>query len=336
MAKPRIFVSSTFYDLRHIRGSLEGFIEGMGYEPVLFESGNIPFYHELALSDSCYAEVENCHMLVLIIGGRYGAAADVRKLGDTEGREKLFEYFSSVTKREYETARKRDIPIFIFVDKNVKAEHRTYEANRNNKEINYAHVDNVNIFRLLDEIFGQKNNNFVKEFENFEDISSWLRDQWAGLFADLILRKREQREISGMAERIAELGELTASLKSYTETIMEKVVPEKADEKIKSADLRAVENKLDRFGQELFVRYIIDSHEILSKVPPPSVSEIFSALQKSLSIENFYELLPGDKSLYSSMLNSSDRNFFRDLKRKYFTAGLVRRMSPPPDRPLRS
>lgn len=335
MAKPRIFVSSTFYDLRHIRGSLEGFIEGMGYEPVLFESGNIPFHHELALSDSCYAEVENCHMLVLIIGGRYGAADDVRKFDDTEGREKLFEYFSSVTKREYEAARKRDIPIFIFVDKNVKAEHRTYEANRNNKGINYAHVDNVNIFRLLDEIFSQKNNNFVKEFEKFEDISSWLRDQWAGIFADLISRKREQREISGMAERIAELGELTASLKSYTETIMEKVVPEKASEKIKIADLRAVQSKLDRFGQEIFVRYIIDSHEMLSETPSPSVSEIYSALQKSMSIEDFYELLPGDKTLYKSMLDNTDRNFFRELKRKYFSIA-VRRVPPPPDRPLGS
>ncbi len=43
MARPKVFVSSTYYGLRHIRNSLETFIENMGYEGVLFESGDIPF-----------------------------------------------------------------------------------------------------------------------------------------------------------------------------------------------------------------------------------------------------------------------------------------------------
>jgi hypothetical protein len=38
MAKPRVFISSTFYDLRHVRADLERFIKDMGYEPVLSES----------------------------------------------------------------------------------------------------------------------------------------------------------------------------------------------------------------------------------------------------------------------------------------------------------
>src|SRR5438270_9251216 len=32
MARPRVFVSSTYYDLRHIRGSLEVFIGSLGYD----------------------------------------------------------------------------------------------------------------------------------------------------------------------------------------------------------------------------------------------------------------------------------------------------------------
>ncbi len=43
MAKPRIFVSSTYYDLRHVRDNLQEFINGMGYEHVLFELGDIFF-----------------------------------------------------------------------------------------------------------------------------------------------------------------------------------------------------------------------------------------------------------------------------------------------------
>ena len=43
MAKPRVFISSTFYDLRQIRVELDKFIEGLGYEPVRNEEGDIPF-----------------------------------------------------------------------------------------------------------------------------------------------------------------------------------------------------------------------------------------------------------------------------------------------------
>lgn len=32
MAKPRIFISSTFYDLKQVRSDLDNFITGLGYE----------------------------------------------------------------------------------------------------------------------------------------------------------------------------------------------------------------------------------------------------------------------------------------------------------------
>ena len=54
MAKPKIFVSSTYYDFKHIRKNIETFIEEMGYEPILFESGDIPFKHDQDLDKSCY------------------------------------------------------------------------------------------------------------------------------------------------------------------------------------------------------------------------------------------------------------------------------------------
>lgn len=101
MAKPRIFVSSTYYDLKHIRNYLENFIESLGYEAVLFESGDITFHHDSPIVDSCYEEVDKCHMLVLIIGGRYGSNADgttKEKLTDEKISQK-FETFNSVTKK---------------------------------------------------------------------------------------------------------------------------------------------------------------------------------------------------------------------------------------------
>jgi len=39
MARPKVFVSSTFYDLKQIRADLEHFIREMGYDAVLHERG---------------------------------------------------------------------------------------------------------------------------------------------------------------------------------------------------------------------------------------------------------------------------------------------------------
>ena len=75
MAKPRIFVSSTYYDLKHLRSSLEDFIESLGYEPILSEKGDISFTPDTPLDDSCYREARNADIFILIIGGRYGTEA---------------------------------------------------------------------------------------------------------------------------------------------------------------------------------------------------------------------------------------------------------------------
>ena len=338
MAKPRIFVSSTYYDLRHIRNSLESFIDGMGYESVLFESGDIPFHNDLTLADSCYSEVQNCHMLVLIVGGRYGSADVERKANaSAEKIQKMYEIFNSVTQREYETARDRDIPIFIFLEKNVRAEYKTFEANRNNETIQYAHVDSVNIFKLLDEILSQKNNNFIREFEKFEDISTWLRDQWAGIFAELILKKKESREISSMAERILELGEITSSMKSYTETIMKRVAPDTAEEEIGKEDERNMKSRLKRFSEELLISSLVDSHELLSSVPVPSVERMYAVMSYSNSLAEFYAELNGDPVICQHMSDGEYENAYRILRMKYFGEGRSQRIGkhfPAPDRPL--
>ena len=43
MARPRVFISSTFYDLKQVRSDLERFVKDMGYDPVRHERGHIPY-----------------------------------------------------------------------------------------------------------------------------------------------------------------------------------------------------------------------------------------------------------------------------------------------------
>ncbi|MDD2778201.1 MAG: DUF4062 domain-containing protein, partial [Methanocellales archaeon] len=75
MAKPKVFVSSTYYDLKHLRSSLENFIESLGFEAILSEKGNIAFTPDIPLDESCYREAGNADIFVIIIGGRYGSEA---------------------------------------------------------------------------------------------------------------------------------------------------------------------------------------------------------------------------------------------------------------------
>ncbi|MFY7936845.1 MAG: DUF4062 domain-containing protein [Flavobacterium sp.] len=260
MAKPRIFLSSTYFDLKHVRRHLEAFIKQMGYESVLFESGDIPFHHDQPLDESCYAEIETCHILILIIGGRYGSAATSETTPhEKEQKEKEISFYNSITKKEYEKAREKGIPIFIFVEKGVYGEYDTFKKNRTNKTITFAHVDSVNIFRLLDEIIAQRTNNFVKGFENFDDITIWLKEQWAGLFADFLSRRTTDTKIKNLQEQIEELKEISGALKVYNEAILVSTKVKDGSKLIKQEELKLRIKKSSRFKREPLINYLIKS-----------------------------------------------------------------------------
>ncbi len=190
MAKPRIFVSSTFYDLKYIRTDLERFIRGMGYEPVLNEYGHIPYGSQEKLEEYCYREVGLCDILIGIIGGRFGSQADASE--------------NSITQREIKTALEQGKQVYIFIDKNVNTEFYTYQANKDNKDvaerIRYASIDNNKIFEYIEEVRALTHNNTIHPFEGIEDICNFLKEQWAGLFKNFLQNQANQRYMTTLDE----------------------------------------------------------------------------------------------------------------------------------------
>jgi len=240
MARPRVFVSSTYYDLKHIRASLDLFIDSLGYESVLSEKGDIAYAHDRPLDDSCYREASSADIFVLIVGGRYGSEAS----SENKKPDHLFyERYESITKKEYESAVERDIPTYILIEAGVYSEYRTFLRNKDNTSINYAHVDSVNVFHLIEEILARRRNNPVQPFEKFADIQSWLRDQWAGMFRDFLNRKSQQQQLATLTSQVAELKAINETLKKYLEKVMTSVSPDDSPGLIASEEKRLEEAK---------------------------------------------------------------------------------------------
>lgn len=122
--------------------------------------------------------------MVSIIGSRYGSAGIIK--------EKEQEY--SVSQLELKTALKEDKQVFVFIDKNVFTEYETYILNKNNENVIYKYVDNVNIYKFIEEIKALPHNNNIKGFETAEDITSYLREQFAGLFKQFMLDNKRVKE----------------------------------------------------------------------------------------------------------------------------------------------
>ncbi len=222
MARPRVFVSSTFYDLKHLRATLDRFIAALGFEAILFENGDIPYAEGKPLDQSCYSEVKNADIFVLIIGGRYGS-----RVSPPKGNEALPEEVISITREEFRRASARGIPVYVLVENAVHAELDTFRRNRGNADVKYAHVDSVYVFEFLEEILGQAKP--VYAFSRPQDVEEWLRAQWAGRFRDLIQASVEQRVVEDVAVQIGALRETTETLKTYLEHVVRKISRQTGD-----------------------------------------------------------------------------------------------------------
>ncbi|AXT63089.1 DUF4062 domain-containing protein [Aquimarina sp. AD10] len=181
MAKPRIFLSSTFYDLKYIRAELDQFIENLGYEPIRNEEGDIPYGKEEALEEYCYKEIKNIDILVSIIGGRFGS--------ESKRSEK------SISNLELKIAQEESKQVYIFIEKNVLAEYETYLLNKD-KDISFRHVDDIRVYKFIEEIKSLPSNNNIKGFETSADILHYLQEQFAGLFQRFLQNQSRFKEVN--------------------------------------------------------------------------------------------------------------------------------------------
>jgi hypothetical protein len=180
MAKPRVFISSTFYDLKQVRADLDLFLDQLGYEPVRNEEGDIPYGKHDALEEYCYKEIRSIDILVSIIGGRFGSESHAGN--------------ASISQMELRAALNENKQVYIFIEKNVLSEYETYLLNKEHS-INYRYVDDSRIYAFIDEIKGLGSNNNIKGFDSVSDITRYLKEQFAGLFQRFLEEQTRIKEV---------------------------------------------------------------------------------------------------------------------------------------------
>lgn len=286
MARLRVFVSSTYYDLRHIRTSLQVFIRSLGFEPVLSERGDVAYVFDKPLDESCYREISGCDLYVLIVGGRYGSETsqgrDAR--GENAGPT-FFEHYDSITRRECSIAHERGVPAYILIEKGVYAEYQTYRRNKGNENVQYAHVDSVNVFRFVEELERLRTNNPIHAFENTLEIEDWLREQWVGLFAELLRRRVTETQFVDVTQEMRRISETTETLKTYLEEAMRSLDVKNVAEMVREETdrLLAVKARID-FSKIAFVRHLQETHGMPEDC-------VFQEFQSSTSFADFKNLL---------------------------------------------
>ena len=291
MARPRIFVSSTYYDLKHIRSSLENFIDSLGFDSILSEKGHIAYSPEIPLDESCYREVGNSDIFLIIIGGRYGSEKSESK----EKKDKqFFDRYDSITKQEYKSAVEIDVPSYILIEKSVYSEFEIFLKNKENKSINYVHVDSINIFHLIEDILSQPRNNPVHQFDRYNDIESWLKEQWAGLFRELLNQRSKQTQLASLSSQVSTLGEVNRTLKRYLEEVISKVSPDE------SAKLIEDESKRLNQAKQLELLKSNDLFRFLNKQLGMSIEDFRDTLIKTKSLKDFLDNIKSDSKAENS------------------------------------
>jgi hypothetical protein len=265
MAIPRVFVSSTCFDLKEVRDSLSRFIKSYGFDPILSEHGDVFYHPDLHTQESCIHEVSNCQLFILLIGGRFGG----NYIKDKE---------KSITNAEYEAAKQANIPVFTYIKKGVYDNHNTFQANKDKefiKEMDFPNIEKqehaLDIFSFIDNVRKGKVNNAFETFEVNNDIEIHLRKQWAGMFFDY-LKNREVKEQVNVANLM--LSTLQTSSEKLEEMLKGLYKPKDQEETLDNIEQKYASIRFFKF----ILNDILDNNEIylgekkdldkLSKVNP--------------------------------------------------------------------
>lgn len=252
MAAPKVFISSTCYDLREIRDSLYAFVKSFGFEPVLSEHGDVFYHPDLHTHEACVHEVGNCQLFILLIGGRFGG----HYVSDKD---------KSVTNAEYDAAVKNGLPIFTYIKKSLLESHHIYQLNKEKPHIGDLDFpaiekksDAIHIFNFINNVRGASINNAYEGFEVSRDIENHLKKQWASMFFDFLKNRDATKQITQTSEIVSSLKNTSDRLEDLIKEVYRAVDNEHATSSIDAIERRSkAKTFFDRWICEFEPGYIV-------------------------------------------------------------------------------
>ncbi|MDK8189209.1 DUF4062 domain-containing protein [Paenibacillus sp. UMB7766-LJ446] len=309
MATPRVFVSSTCFDLSEVRDSLETFIRGYNFVPVLSDKGDVFYSPDLHSHDACIKEVESCQLFILIIGGRFGGEY-------YKDKEKRVNLPKSITNKEYLVAKDNNIPVFTFIKRNVMENHLIYKDNLKHnpkaESVYYSAIDKQEysklIFEFIDNVRFSTNNNAIFSFDYAREIQENLAKQWAGMFYDFLIERQRNNEISTTNKLIENL--TIASVK--TEELIKKIITKELGEQQAEEVISNLDNEADtkKFFNRVFSYFSVSRNNI--KKILSELIEVNSMIDNGIS---WHEYLIKSKFFYysSEIYSSQDDDYKHEL-----------------------
>lgn len=231
--KPRIFISSTFYDLKYVREDISNFVKAHDFEPIMFEDGDIGYTPGKSLDTSCYETMRSADMVLLIIGGNYGSPASV----ETNDKKEFGEY-TSITRQEFKTAQENGIPIFVFIEAPVSAEFNVYELNReiiknSSEQFAFSATKNLNVFSFISEI-KSIGNIAITEFNRPSEIKDFLGKQWSDMFKNYLKTLKEDNDQAKISDSLTDLRAAIQEMQLLVNGLFEKAFNKQNDIKYDS------------------------------------------------------------------------------------------------------
>lgn len=194
MSAMKVFISSTVYDLLDIRAEVESHLASMGITPILSGSSTSTFeiMPDRNSIDTCLVNLESCDAVVVILCQRYGPSLAKAGFADL-----------SATHLEYQRAREKNIPLYVYVRDRLEADYRYWrnlpEADRSEAKYAWAKSkgDNLRLFGLLHE---------HQELNSTSPATNWFSP-----FRDSMELKKLLTRNLGQAAAVAQLETLIQS-----------------------------------------------------------------------------------------------------------------------------
>ena len=287
--KPRIFVSSTFYDLKSIREDLYHFIRQYNYEPIESETGDIGYVPGQDLDKSCYTAMKDCDMVILIIGGRYGSAASDEM--DEEGG------YISITHKEFRTAVENGVPVYAFIEQAVNTEYELYKLNKERFNdpgfaFEFNSVDNRKVFKFISELRGIVGIP-IHTFSKTQDIKDYLSIQWADMFKKYLQILREKKTNEKIEKSVDDMNILVQKMNLMLDSVGKKIFSTDDSKEYENVvEMQEVVSVCQKISRGIGLEYadIEDSHDKRKAI----ISKLVNALDESMSEDIWGPLLNGE------------------------------------------